>query len=89
MPSSLKPDCACALKQYTAKHECYDALHPDALDMHIIEAHMWRGRESSCLVQVLELLYRRRWSSMDGLGALIISPTRELALQVPSPHFEL
>jgi ATP-dependent RNA helicase DDX10/DBP4 len=34
------------------------------------------------VLQVLETLYRARWSDMDGIGALIISPTRELALQI-------
>ena len=33
------------------------------------------------VLQVLECLYRHKWSSLDGLGALIISPTRELAYQ--------
>ncbi len=33
-------------------------------------------------VQVLEKLYRAKWTKYDGLGALVISPTRELALQV-------
>ncbi|KAK9845124.1 hypothetical protein WJX74_010820 [Apatococcus lobatus] len=40
------------------------------------------GKTLAFLIPVLEVLYRRRWSSMDGLGALIISPTRELALQI-------
>jgi ATP-dependent RNA helicase DDX10/DBP4 len=31
---------------------------------------------------VLEKLYRARWTEFDGLGALIISPTRELAIQI-------
>uniref|UniRef100_A0AAR2L6P7 ATP-dependent RNA helicase n=1 Tax=Pygocentrus nattereri TaxID=42514 RepID=A0AAR2L6P7_PYGNA len=31
--------------------------------------------------QVLECLYRQQWTAVDGLGALIISPTRELAYQ--------
>ena len=31
---------------------------------------------------VLEALYRAQWSNEDGLGALIISPTRELAMQI-------
>ena len=31
--------------------------------------------------QVLECLFREKWSQNDGLGALIISPTRELAFQ--------
>lgn len=30
---------------------------------------------------MLECLFREKWSSVDGLGALIISPTRELAYQ--------
>lgn len=34
------------------------------------------------LVPVLEKLYRARWTELDGLGALIISPTRELAIQI-------
>ena len=32
--------------------------------------------------QVLEKLYRLKWGPLDGLGALVISPTRELALQI-------
>ncbi|KAI8144112.1 P-loop containing nucleoside triphosphate hydrolase protein [Fennellomyces sp. T-0311] len=40
------------------------------------------GKTLSFLVPVLEVLYRARWNSSDGLGALIISPTRELAVQI-------
>lgn len=32
--------------------------------------------------QVVEKLYRLKWGKLDGLGALIISPTRELAMQI-------
>ncbi|DBB17175.1 TPA: hypothetical protein ACH3X3_014243 [Trebouxia sp. C0006] len=32
--------------------------------------------------KVLEKLYRLKWGPLDGLGSLIISPTRELALQI-------
>lgn len=32
--------------------------------------------------QVLEKLYTQKWSRMDGTGAIIISPTRELAYQI-------
>ena len=39
------------------------------------------GKTLAFLIPVLELLWRQRWSQMDGLGALIISPTRELAYQ--------
>lgn len=31
---------------------------------------------------MLEKLYRAQWTEFDGLGALIISPTRELAVQI-------
>ena len=31
---------------------------------------------------MLENLYRQKWTELDGLGALIISPTRELAIQI-------
>lgn len=30
---------------------------------------------------MIECLYRHKWTKLDGLGALIISPTRELAYQ--------
>ena len=33
-------------------------------------------------MQVVERLYRARWTSLDGLGGLILTPTRELALQI-------
>ena len=39
------------------------------------------GKTLAFLVPVLELLWRERWTPDDGLGALIISPTRELAYQ--------
>ncbi|XP_029946932.1 probable ATP-dependent RNA helicase DDX10 [Salarias fasciatus] len=39
------------------------------------------GKTLAFLIPVLERLYREQWSSLDGLGALIISPTRELAYQ--------
>ncbi|KAF7292788.1 RNA helicase [Mycena indigotica] len=40
------------------------------------------GKTLAFLVPVLEILYRRKWGPMDGLGALVISPTRELAIQI-------
>lgn len=40
------------------------------------------GKTLAFLVPVLENLYRTRWTEMDGLGALILSPTRELAIQI-------
>ncbi|KAI5843867.1 P-loop containing nucleoside triphosphate hydrolase protein [Morchella snyderi] len=40
------------------------------------------GKTLAFLIPVLEILYRRKWTNLDGLGALIISPTRELATQI-------
>ncbi|KAF8476917.1 P-loop containing nucleoside triphosphate hydrolase protein [Kalaharituber pfeilii] len=40
------------------------------------------GKTLAFLVPVLDILYRKKWSAMDGLGALIVSPTRELATQI-------
>lgn len=34
------------------------------------------------LIPTLERLFRRSWTTSDGLGALILTPTRELALQI-------
>ncbi|KAI9344517.1 P-loop containing nucleoside triphosphate hydrolase protein [Zopfochytrium polystomum] len=39
------------------------------------------GKTLAFLIPVLERLHREKWTRMDGLGALVISPTRELALQ--------
>ncbi|TPX13422.1 uncharacterized protein E0L32_006152 [Thyridium curvatum] len=40
------------------------------------------GKTLAFLVPVLEKLFRAQWTELDGLGALIISPTRELAVQI-------
>ncbi|KAK2190735.1 hypothetical protein NP493_71g02032 [Ridgeia piscesae] len=40
------------------------------------------GKTLAFLIPILERLYNLKWSHLDGLGALIISPTRELAYQI-------
>ncbi|KAI9318466.1 P-loop containing nucleoside triphosphate hydrolase protein [Dichotomocladium elegans] len=40
------------------------------------------GKTLAFLVPILEILERAQWSQDDGLGALVISPTRELAVQI-------
>lgn len=40
------------------------------------------GKTLSFVIPVLENLYRKAWHSKLGLGALILAPTRELALQI-------
>jgi ATP-dependent RNA helicase DDX10/DBP4 len=39
------------------------------------------GKTLCYLISIIECLYKKRWSMMDGLGALILVPTRELAMQ--------
>eukprot|EP00249_Psilotum_nudum_P018829 c26981_g1_i2 orf=166-2706(+) len=40
------------------------------------------GKTLAFLIPVVEKLYRLLWCSIDGVGAVIISPTRELAVQI-------
>lgn len=40
------------------------------------------GKTLAFVVPVLEALWRAKWSTYDGLGALVLAPTRELALQI-------
>lgn len=48
------------------------------------------GKTLAFLIPVLEILHRRKWGPQDGLGALIISPTRELVrLAIPVVYFLL
>uniref|UniRef100_A0AC35UAM3 RNA helicase n=2 Tax=Rhabditophanes sp. KR3021 TaxID=114890 RepID=A0AC35UAM3_9BILA len=39
------------------------------------------GKTLALLIPLLECLWRNKWSRGDGLGGLVISPTRELAMQ--------
>lgn len=41
------------------------------------------------LQQILEILLRKQWTPYDGLGALIISPTRELVLPPVPFHADM
>ncbi|KAE8749924.1 hypothetical protein FOCC_FOCC003393 [Frankliniella occidentalis] len=40
------------------------------------------GKTLAFLIPVLEILYCKQWTRLDGTGALIITPTRELAYQI-------
>ncbi|XP_003493771.1 probable ATP-dependent RNA helicase DDX10 [Bombus impatiens] len=40
------------------------------------------GKTLAFLIPVLEILYCKQWTRLDGLGALVITPTRELAYQI-------
>ncbi|XP_076278110.1 putative ATP-dependent RNA helicase DDX10 [Lasioglossum baleicum] len=40
------------------------------------------GKTLAFLIPVIEILYCKQWTRLDGLGALVITPTRELAYQI-------
>jgi ATP-dependent RNA helicase DDX10/DBP4 len=40
------------------------------------------GKTLAFVVPLLERLFRERWAAGDGLAALVVSPTRELAAQI-------
>uniref|UniRef100_A0A1I8JMQ5 ATP-dependent RNA helicase n=1 Tax=Macrostomum lignano TaxID=282301 RepID=A0A1I8JMQ5_9PLAT len=48
----------------------------------VASAKTGSGKTLAFVVPALELLHRERWSRDLGLGALIVSPTRELAYQI-------
>lgn len=63
--------------------ETQRATIPHALanrDM-VICARTGSGKTLCYLIPLIEKLYRERWTSMDGLGALVLVPTRELGIQ--------
>ncbi|RKP13653.1 P-loop containing nucleoside triphosphate hydrolase protein [Piptocephalis cylindrospora] len=40
------------------------------------------GKTLAFLIPLVECLYRQKWGKNDGVGAMVISPTRELAVQI-------
>lgn len=47
-----------------------------------MENLVFLGKTLALLIPLLECLWKARWTKFDGLGALIITPTRELAYQI-------
>jgi ATP-dependent RNA helicase DDX10/DBP4 len=47
----------------------------------VCDIFLYKTNHLRVIIKVLECLYRTRWTMNDGLGILIISPTRELAYQ--------
>ena len=45
-------------------------------------ARVGSGKTLAYLIPIIQHLLSKRWSSFDGLGALIIVPTRELGIQI-------
>jgi len=40
------------------------------------------GKTLAFLIPMIEKMYRMSWSKLDGVGAIVITPTRELAVQI-------
>lgn len=47
----------------------------------MISSRTGSGKTLAYLIPLVERMYRNKWSSLDGLGGLVIVPVRELAIQ--------
>mmetsp|Transcript_1518 Transcript_1518/g.2178 ORF Transcript_1518/g.2178 Transcript_1518/m.2178 type:complete len:774 (+) Transcript_1518:53-2374(+) len=73
------------VKSFTIMTDIQNATIPHALGGRDIlgAARTGSGKTLAFLVPLLEKLYKERYSAMvDGLGGLVLSPTRELAVQI-------
>jgi ATP-dependent RNA helicase DDX10/DBP4 len=84
LPLSSYTQSALKMANFTTMTEIQQASLPHALAGRDIlgAAKTGSGKTLAFLIPVIERLYRERWDQSDGLGALVISPIRELALQI-------
>ncbi|RWR79962.1 DEAD-box ATP-dependent RNA helicase 32 [Cinnamomum micranthum f. kanehirae] len=70
--------------KYTVMSEIQRASLPHSLCGRDVlgAAKTGSGKTLAFLIPVLEKLYRARWGPEDGVGSIIISPARELAMQL-------
>lgn len=70
--------------KYTKMTDIQKASIPLALqDKDILgAAQTGSGKTLAFLIPILERLYREQWTRIDGVGAVVITPTRELAYQI-------
>ena len=47
----------------------------------VVCARTGSGKTLSYLIPIVERLFSERWTNLDGLGAMVLVPTRELAIQ--------
>lgn len=73
-----------ALSGYTTMTAVQRAALPHALAGRDVlgAAKTGSGKTLAFVIPLLEALRRARWSPLDGLGALVLSPTRELGTQI-------
>ena len=84
LPISSRTLAALTLAKLTVATEIQAAAIPHALAGRDIlgAAKTGSGKTLSFVIPLIEKLYMERWSPEDGLAAVIITPTRELALQI-------
>ncbi|GFZ22015.1 DEA(D/H)-box RNA helicase family protein [Actinidia rufa] len=84
LPLSQKTKDGLREAKYAKMTEIQRASLPHALcDRDILgAAKTGSGKTLAFIIPVLEKLYRARWGPEDGVGSIIISPTRELAGQL-------
>lgn len=84
MPLSQKTKDGLSDSKYTKMTDIQRASLPHSLSGRDIlgAAKTGSGKTLAFIISVLEMLYRLRWGPEDGVGSIIISPTRELASQL-------
>lgn len=71
-------------KSFSTMTDIQNACIPHALAGRDVlgAARTGSGKTLAFLVPVLEKLFREKFCSLDGCGAIVLSPTRELAIQI-------
>jgi len=84
LPISTRTKQALELAKFEVCTEIQAAAIPHALAGRDVlgAAKTGSGKTLAFVLPVIERLYTERWGREDGLAALIISPTRELAMQI-------
>ncbi|KAI9104773.1 P-loop containing nucleoside triphosphate hydrolase protein [Phlyctochytrium arcticum] len=84
LPLSLKTSMALTKANFVETTEIQRAALPLALIGRDVlgAAQTGSGKTLAFLIPLLETLHRAKWTQPDGVGALVISPTRELAMQI-------
>jgi len=80
-PSTLKGLEEAGFKEPTEIQRQSIGLSLKGLDI-LGAAKTGSGKTLAFILPILERLYCQRWSRQDGVGALVITPTRELAYQI-------
>ena len=84
LPISKSTNSGLFKAKYIKTTETQRATLPHAIagrDM-VVCARTGSGKTLAYLIPVIEKLYKQRWSAEDGVGGLILVPTRELGMQV-------